>query len=55
MYGVSSLESYATVLEAVESDWENFVIRLKDLREVSIILCVSSTLSSTISSPQNFI
>ena len=43
MYGVSSLESYATVLEAVESDWENFVVRLKNLREVSIILFVTST------------
>ncbi len=35
MYGVSSLESYATVLEAVEADWGQFVLRLKTLREVS--------------------
>lgn len=40
-YGVSSLESYATVLEAVESDWGKFVVRLKSLREVSDrLLCV---------------
>ena len=37
MYGVSSLESYATVLEAVNSDWEIFVLRLKKLREVSTL------------------
>ena len=34
MYGVSSLEAYATVLEAVEADWGQFVLRLKKLREV---------------------
>lgn len=34
-YGVSSLESYATVLKAVESDWGKFVVRLKSLRDVS--------------------
>lgn len=32
MYGVSSLESYAKVLEAVDSDWGTFVLRLKKLR-----------------------
>ena len=32
-YGVTSLESYSTILEAVESDWKNLVIRLQDLRD----------------------
>lgn len=32
LYGVSSLESYANILEAVSSDWSKFVIRLKNLR-----------------------
>eukprot|EP00584_Thalassiosira_punctigera_P001492 CAMPEP_0172534620 /NCGR_PEP_ID=MMETSP1067-20121228/6914_1 /TAXON_ID=265564 ORGANISM="Thalassiosira punctigera, Strain Tpunct2005C2" /NCGR_SAMPLE_ID=MMETSP1067 /ASSEMBLY_ACC=CAM_ASM_000444 /LENGTH=1239 /DNA_ID=CAMNT_0013319433 /DNA_START=10 /DNA_END=3729 /DNA_ORIENTATION=+ len=33
IYGVSSLESYASILEDVESDWGQFVLRLKKLRE----------------------
>jgi len=33
IYGVSSLESYAAILESVESDWEKVVLRLKNLRE----------------------
>jgi hypothetical protein len=36
MYGVSSLESYTTTLEAIESDWQTFVVRLIDLREVRL-------------------
>lgn len=35
IYGVASLESYATVLEAVDSDWGQFVLRLKKMRDVS--------------------
>jgi hypothetical protein len=37
------LESKATILEALESDWENYIQRLKNLREVSIIVDVSSS------------
>merc|ERR1711966_557993 len=33
IYGVSSLKSYATVLEAIESDWGLFVLRLKNMRK----------------------
>ena len=34
IYGVSSLKSYASVLEAIESDWGLFVLRLKNMRKV---------------------
>lgn len=34
MYGVSSLESYETTLESIESDWQTFVVGLINLREV---------------------
>ena len=42
IYGVSSLESYAAILEAVESDWGRFVLRLKTLRTVSIDIMLAS-------------
>ena len=37
LYGVSSLTSNAAVLEAVESDWDTFVLRLKKMLEVSSV------------------
>ena len=32
-FGVTSLESYTAILETVESDWKNFIIRIQDLRD----------------------
>ena len=36
IYGVSSLMGYKTVMKAVESDWGLFVLRLTNMRKVSI-------------------